>query len=264
MMLRGAIQATRTAPIRLRVPLSATIAPVNLYGGVRHVYTPRTQSRPPPNVAPKRNGPAGPSNTGNTSAYRPSKPEEPPRKPRDLEIPFRKVRLVDPETGALGPLTELRDVIAFVQSRPGHGEEVTEATSEKKDKWKKRWCVELVSEVPDPIVRAVNLSEEYRKAKEARKKKKESDIKEKEVQMSWSVGQGDMQHKFKKIREALDEGDRVTIVFLRKKGQPFPEPAEMQAKMQEAMDQLADIAVEWKPRALLPNRTGFIYIQNKA
>ena len=61
----------------------------------------------------------------------------------------------------------------------------------------------------------------------------------------------------------MEEGERVVIGFTRKKGQPWPKPEDMKAKMEETMEALSDIAEEWKPRVTLPNATGFIYIQTK-
>lgn len=239
-----------------------------MYRGVRHVYTPRRPSGPTPTQAAKGNGPTRPSNARSRPEGQTLKPTEPPRKPRDEEIRYRRVRLVDPDTGSLGPLTILTQVLELVRNMPvpptpGGEEQATDASGKKEKWWKKKWCVELVSEAPDPIVRAVNLSGEYRKAKEAQKKKREGVIKEKGVQMSWSVAQGDLEHKLKKVKETLEEGERVVIGFSRKKGQPWPKPDEMQAKLRETVDQLADIAEEWKPRVTLPNSTGFIYIQSK-
>lgn len=249
------------------VPVSSA----NLYQGIRHVYIPRRPAGSTPNPAVRSTAPNRPSNSRPGQSRTPPKLEDLSRKPRDEEIRHRKVRLVDPDTGSLGPLTDLRLVIEYVRNRPvlaapgGDGEDQASPPTEgKREKWwKRKWCVELVSEVPDPIVRVVNINDEYRKAKEAQKKKKEGVIKEKEVQMTWSVAQGDWEHKLKKTKEALEEGERVVIGFTRKKGQPWPKPEEMQAKMQETMEQLSDIAEEWKQRVTLPNATGFIYIQSK-
>ncbi|GJE84807.1 hypothetical protein PsYK624_008830 [Phanerochaete sordida] len=231
----------------------------------------------PFNPAGKPFNPAGrpfnpadkPFNTGNAPRGRgPPQPTEPPRKPRDEEIGFRRVRLVDPDTGSLGPLTDLAQVIQSVRNRPSTPapgtEEQAEAAGEKREKWwKKTWCVELVTHTPDPIVRAVNLSDEYRKAKEMHKKKRDGIIKEKEVQLSWHVAQGDLEHKLRKVRETLEEGERVTLAFSRKKGQNWPTPEEKEAKIEEVVGQLTDTAEEWKERVILPNGRGFVYLQSK-
>lgn len=198
---------------------------------------------------------------------RETKLAEPPTRLRDEKIKHSHVRLVDPDTGALGPLTALSEVIRIAHNRVDSSSDEQPAFSDddddKKVKWwkKRKYSVELVSSEPTPIVRMVDLGEEYRKNRDSSKKKKESVVKEKEIQMTWSVAEGDLEHKMRKIREALEEGERVVIGFTRKKGQPYPKPEDMAAKLQEAAETLADVAVEWKARAILPNHTGFIYIK---
>lgn len=140
-----------------------------------------------------------------------------------------------------------------------------EASSPKQGnskKWKRdRFCIELVTEKPEPIVKIVDLAADYHKAKEQNKKKKEiSKVREKEIQMTWSVDVGDREHKMMKTREALAEGARVVIAFTRKKGQKFISPEERQQKMAEVVQELSDVAEEYKARAM-PGLNAFIYLR---
>ena len=189
-----------------------------------------------------------------------------PTKLRDENITYKRVHLADPETGALGPPTPLVDIIAAARRmEPSRPEENAEAGGDKKVKWwkQRRYCVELVAERPQPIVKIIDLVDSYHKKREAAKKKKDSVVREKEIQMTWSVAQGDFEHKMRKAREALADGERVTIGFARKKGQQFPKPVEMTARLDETAQSLADVAEEWKPKVVLPNHTAFLYLRNK-
>ena len=204
--------------------------------------------------------------SGNSSKERTESAES--LTPRDENIKFKYVCLVDSKTGDLGPLTPLSEIIRSVRnmndSNPTN--ELASGEDNKNTKWWKRqkFCVELAAETPTPIVKIVHLGQEYRKNRESAKKKKEKIVKEKEVQMSWSVAEGDFDHKLKKTKEALEEGERVVIGFTRKKGQPFPKPEAMQARLQETVEALSDLAEEWKGRVMESNYTGFVYLRKKS
>ncbi|KIP09801.1 hypothetical protein PHLGIDRAFT_115958 [Phlebiopsis gigantea 11061_1 CR5-6] len=277
-MLKGA-----TVPVRLLrkcTVLSPSLIPPSRSLGTR--FASFTKHHSPPSgrsdsarVAPTKLGPGRNLKTEpipdavvtRLASKQQSKSSVPPAKPRDEQIRYKIVRLVDPQTGALGPLTPLANVIEAARNKTTpDSTEGAEAGENKKTKWwrQRRCYVELVAEQPHPIVKIVDIADMYHKNREAAKKKKESTVKEKEIQMTWSVAQGDLEHKLKKAREALNEGERITIGFARKKGQPYPKPEEIKAKLAETAQSFADVAEEWKPTVVLPNHTGFLYFQKKA
>ncbi|KAI0643648.1 hypothetical protein C8Q79DRAFT_914383, partial [Trametes meyenii] len=153
------------------------------------------------------------------------------RKPRNDEIRFSYVRLVNPETGVLDPPARLRDVLSRVDL--------------------KTQFLELVTEQPEPIVKIHDKKllfdrEKTKKLLQSNKKPPE----EKEVQLTWGVGTGDLQFKLKKVRVELEDGNRVNLVFAPKKGQVLPTPAEQEKIVQEALDLLADVGKERKARTV--------------
>lgn len=191
----------------------------------------------------------------------------------DIRIPF--VRLVDPTTHELGPPLPLRQVIDHARklsaiapddaadASEGASTEEGAAAKKKSTKYGRKYAVELVASKPEAVVKLVDLQEEYRRLKDEHKKKREGPkaVEEKEVQMTWGVAAADLEHKLRKVREALDEGDRVAIAFSRKKGQVVLKREEMQMKMQELVDKLEPIAVEYKQRAFTTSSTALIYMK---
>lgn len=71
--------------------------------------------------------------------------------------------------------------------------------------------------------------------------------------MTWGVAPGDLAHKLKKARQELEKGNKVDIVFAPKKGQTVPGPAEMQARMSAAAEQLQDVSKERQARTAEKN-----------
>ncbi len=65
--------------------------------------------------------------------------------------------------------------------------------------------------------------------------------------MSWSISEGDMAHKVKKVQQFIRQGHRVNVVFALKKGNTFIAPQEMHAMMQKLLKILENDAEEAKP-----------------
>ena len=169
-------------------------------------------------------------------------------RPRNEDIPFKYVKLVDPQTGHLTQSIPLIDVL---NSR------------ERNEKNVHLNAVELVSFKPDPIVKFINLKDEYVKKRAQQRKHAESSKarKEKEVQMTWQVAGGDMGHKLQKARDALLAGQRVVVAYTSKKGQTRLTPEEMKAKLDETLQRLQDVGQPAKPPALQPPTTGFVWLK---
>ena len=177
-------------------------------------------------------------------------------RPRDENIPFRVARLVDPATGQLGSPVSIRGLLDEIQE----------------DNERRRWqSIELVAEEPEPVIKLVDRREEYRKNNQDRKERQEkrkrnekvettSSPKEKEVQMTWGVAAGDLAHKLKKARDALVQGNMVSIVYAPKKGQPVPSKAGMEERIRYTNELLTDVGQEWKPTEV-QGATTVIYLK---
>ncbi|KAI0329970.1 hypothetical protein GY45DRAFT_1303924 [Cubamyces sp. BRFM 1775] len=190
---------------------------------------------PAPSPEPARKHVRRPNKTEENADEK--KKKKPLRNPRNEEIKLRFVRLVNPETGALEPPVPPRQILARVN--------------------RKHEYLELVAENPEAIVRIQSTKALYEKSK-AKKFAQASGKapEEKEVQLTWSVGPGDLQYKLKKVREDLNDGNRVSIVFAPKKGQPIPSPAGQRKLVDEALSLLEDVGREWKEREVRRHAIG--------
>lgn len=154
----------------------------------------------------------------------------PARRVGDDKIPYRIVRVVNPDTGKLDPPTHLSDVLVDVDL--------------------KTMRVELVTEDPEPVVKIVDRRESYEKWKEQKKafRKGVKAGEQKEIQITWGVDSGDLKHKITKARTELEKGCRVDIVIAPRRGQKLPKPNEMVARANEISSLLQDVAKEWRAR----------------
>ncbi|CCM03973.1 uncharacterized protein FIBRA_06129 [Fibroporia radiculosa] len=161
--------------------------------------------------------------------------------PRNNDIPFRVVRLVDPETARLSEPQPLANIIAGLEQ-------------------KREW-VELVATDPDPIVKIIKSNILYNRLKAIQDKKRQNKPREeKEVQVTWGVSENDLEHKLKKAQEELERGNRVNLVFATRKDQPSLSPEEMAARVQESARFLAETGEEWKARDVTKHTT-VVYLQ---
>ncbi|KAF8883429.1 hypothetical protein BD779DRAFT_1663157 [Infundibulicybe gibba] len=149
---------------------------------------------------------------------------------RDGQIPHRTVQLVDQTSGRLTPPTTMAEVLASIN--------------------RKTHFVELVSTEPTPIVKIIDKKEAFEKRKQQKAKAKEVSKKntQKEVQLTWGAAAGDLSHKIKRVRQELEKGSKVDLVFAPKKGQPLPTPPEMRQRVDEVVEMLSDVAKEWKEK----------------
>jgi translation initiation factor IF-3 len=162
---------------------------------------------------------------------------------RNMEIKYRIVQVIDPETNKLHPPTTLSHLISSIDL--------------------KTHFIELVSEHPNPLVKVFSKKEAYdrrRASEEKRKVTARNQMDQKEIQMTWGVGRGDLAHKLKKVRRELEKGNRVDLVYAPKKGQPKPTPKEKELRVQETLDFIRDVGKEWKSREDRDGMT-IIYLQ---
>ncbi|TFK85073.1 hypothetical protein K466DRAFT_601494 [Polyporus arcularius HHB13444] len=167
--------------------------------------------------------------SASTSPDEEDKKKKPLQKPRNEAIPYRFVRLVNPETGALDPPAALKEILARVD--------------------RKRQYLELVVDTPEPIVKFINVKDLYNrhKAKRVQQVLARAPV-EKEVQLTWGVDSGDLAYKLRKARSELKNGRRVLLVFAPKNGQARPAPEEQTKIVEEALRLLEDVGRERKQR----------------
>jgi translation initiation factor IF-3 len=153
------------------------------------------------------------------------------RRFRNEKIPFPIVRLVDPVTKSLCPPAPLLSVLAQIKDPKTHH-------------------VELVTDTPQPIVRIVDTKEEHRKYKEQKQRVRASAKAQerKEIQLTWGVASGDFLHKLDKVRQELQRGAKVDLIFAPKRRQPLPGKQDVIIRLQETLQALSDVGKECAPR----------------
>lgn len=152
------------------------------------------------------------------------------KRPVNDQIPFKFVRIADPETGGLRPPTSLKTILNSIDCKTHH--------------------VELVAGAPDPIVKIVDTRQAREKYKEMKKQAQATARAQarKEIQVSWSVAEGDLAHKLGKARQELSGGKKVDLVFISRPGQERPTKQMMYTRVEGALNALADVGKEWLPR----------------
>lgn len=162
----------------------------------------------------------------------PTKEKKEKRSQRDEKIEHRFVRFVDPVTNRLTEPTRLSNILLSID--------------------RKKNFVELVNAEQGsiPIVKVMDKKEEFNREKKLKLRAREVAMnnRQKEVQLTWGSTSSDTAHKLERMRQELEKGLRVDLVFTPKKGQVLPKPGEMQVQIQEIVDMMADVAKEWKPR----------------
>lgn len=110
--------------------------------------------------------------------------------------------------------------------------------------------VELVADRPEPVVKIINTREareRYREAKKRAQAAARAQVR-KEIQVTWGVAAGDLAHKLEKVRQGLMGGRKVDLIFASKKGQVAPTKQDMDARVNSALETLADAGKEYLPR----------------
>ncbi|KAF9268373.1 hypothetical protein L218DRAFT_612450 [Marasmius fiardii PR-910] len=181
------------------------------------------------NANTNENSGSGSSSSPSSDGGSPQTGTAPPGKLKNKHIPFTSVKLVDPESGSLIDTT-MSEILATMN--------------------KKTHFAELQTTVPFPVVKLINRDEardERQKAKEIKKDLKKKNL-TKEFQFTWGMEGGDLQRRLGRVRESLEKGLKVDLVFApkpRQKGPPFPE---MRERLQGVVEALKDVSTEWKAR----------------
>jgi hypothetical protein len=148
---------------------------------------------------------------------------------RNENIKEQHVQLKHPVTGELLPLAPLSVILAAMDSETTYLEAAGMTDSNTR------------------VVRLISKKEEYNKARKAAAKKIKPP-KTVELQMSWSVGEGDLGTKLAKTKKELEDGNRVDLVFMLKKNSPLPNPERRAELLNKAMEHLVGYGKEWKER----------------
>lgn len=185
------------------------------------------------------------------------KEEEAPKKtPRNKEIPYRTVRIVDPETQKPSDPMPLSEVLEMLKETvKGKVVEVRYA--------------EVVRPPSDDLggyalVRIYDRAAIYELGKQRKVKALESRRKndQKEIQLTWTAAAGDAQHKLRKIRQEIERGRRVSFVVTEKDGHSPVQHARRTAILEEWLTSLEDISREWAPRSEAKHMT-IVFLQHK-
>ncbi|KAI0092498.1 hypothetical protein BDY19DRAFT_990215 [Irpex rosettiformis] len=169
-------------------------------------------------------------------------------RPRNESIPVERAMVIDRETTKpIGPFS--LDTILAGRARAANG----------------RWleAAELVATNPDPIVKYINIRDEYMKAKAQHQKDRENSRarKTKEIQMTFQTADADMAHKLKKAKEALEQRSKVIIIYSNKKGSARSDEKETKAKIAKTLELLVDVGKESKPHTIMPHGQAMIYLE---
>jgi translation initiation factor IF-3 len=163
----------------------------------------------------------------------------------DEDIPYAIVTPVNPETNSLEPPVNLQTLLASI-NRQTH-------------------FYELVSRHPTPVVKLVSKRDAYLRQRDQTQRQREQraraiDIKE--IQMTWSIGVRDLQHKLDKMRSELGKGNVINLVIAKKKGVALPSPQLCEQKIKDVLDALGSVAVEHKTRTTT-NTLAVLYLAPK-
>ena len=153
------------------------------------------------------------------------------------KIPFKVVRLADPESGSLHPLAPLEPILNSIDRKTHH--------------------IELVADAPDPVVKIVDTKQARDKYKEMKKRAQAAARAQvrKEIQLTWGVAEGDLAHKLEKARQELVAGKKVDLIFASRKGQVVPTKQMMDTRLKSVLDTLAGVGKEYRSREVRKNMT---------
>ena len=182
------------------------------------------------------------------------------------DIPYKYVRVVDPETRKPlppRPLAEVVDsLVTDVQPKQGGGPPKISVTQ----------FAQLVAPPSEAtngyaLVKIVDRREAAAREKTQRLKahasRKASE--EKEIQFAWSIGAADVQHKLRKARHELERGVRVQLVFARKASGGSERDSGTRGKQNglvaQVVEELTDVAREWRMRDERRNMV-VVYLQD--
>ncbi|KAF7301295.1 hypothetical protein MIND_00694500 [Mycena indigotica] len=109
--------------------------------------------------------------------------------------------------------------------------------------------IELVAEKPSPIVVVVNIKQDMLRVKRVKEKQRVANKKDqaKELQLTWTSEESDMEHKLNRLRQHLETGARMDVVFSTKPKTVAPPVKIQQQKVADVIERLAEVSTQWRP-----------------
>lgn len=210
----------------------------------RESHMPRT---PPPSARESLNA----RRAARAAQQKPKKDEDVPaarvkvklgRMPRDEEISWPYVLVKTP--GADGHTSvdmprPIKEVLAELDRKTTYLEAVVVPNPEEKNS--PRW----------PICKIVNKMEELARQKDIKERKKKGAVKEKEVELSWTLAPHDLDHKLKTLQKFLGKGYKVQVLLQKKvRGKATAKEADAKALIERVEKAIGEVkgAKEWKGR----------------
>lgn len=177
------------------------------------------------------------------------------RMPRDNEINWPYVYVRTPgESGALDTPRPIKEVLAELDLKTTYLEAVV--VPKAGDRSSPRW----------PICRIVNKKEELAKAKELKERKKKGAVKEKELELNWTLGPHDLDHKLKTLQKFLGKGYKVQVLLQKKaRSKGTATEADAKALIEKVTTAVGEVkgAKEWKGREGQVLGRYIIFLQGK-
>ena len=251
-----------TSPTILRIlPISSSHPPrcLSLFNPHQHRYA--SNRRAGGNIV-RTYGPNGVTIDGSVGAVNPKSLVRPNRPPRDEQIRAMKVHVVNPETNRLAGPHMLIDVL-------------NERGKDEKGKY-----TQYIQEVapPDegadppryyPIVKIFDKKLEREKETEKRKAGKEKKQQTKQLEVSWTIGEGDLGHRLGRLKEFLEKGWKVEMLFgVKRKGwnqrreATLEEVTKVLDKIREAVKEIEG-AKEWREMQGKAGGEAVLYFEGK-
>lgn len=164
------------------------------------------------------------------------------RMPRDEEISWPYVRVKTPGAdghSSIDTPRPIKEVLAELDRKTTYLEAVVVPNPE--DKNSPRW----------PICKIVNKMEELAKQKDIKERKKKGAVKEKEVELNWTLAPHDLDHKLKTLQKFLAKGYKVQVLLQKKvRGKATAKEADAKAIIERVEKAITEVkgAKEWKGR----------------
>lgn len=179
------------------------------------------------------------------------------RMPRDEEITWPYVYVKTPGVEGWEPLgtpRPIKEVLAELDRK----ETYLEATAMPRadEDGSPRW----------PVCKIVNKKEELAKLKDLKDRKKKGTVKEKELELNWTLASHDLDHKLKTLQKFLSKGYKVQLVLQKKARGKATATAEDANALLERVKQVTEEvkgSKEWKGREGQVLGRYMIFLQGK-
>lgn len=180
------------------------------------------------------------------------------RMPRDNEIDWPYVYVKTPGVEGYEALSKprpIKEVLSELDHKTTYLEAIAVPNKDEKDS--PRW----------PICKIVNKKEELAKQKDMKERKKKGAVKEKEVELSWTLASHDLDHKLKTLQKFLGKGYKVQVLLQKKiRGKAKATEEDAKAIIERVAKAIEEVkgAKEWKGREGQILGSYRIFLQGKA